>query len=59
MPVDSTTVATEAELYSRLDALVGEAVENGLTIEGGWTCRSADGQYDYEALITAVNMSNH
>jgi len=55
MPPDTTGITTEAEFYEQLHALLGEAVENGLTIEGGWSCRSMNGQYHYEALISAVN----
>ncbi|MWG33068.1 hypothetical protein [Halomarina oriensis] len=58
MSGDTTELTTEEEFYRRLDTLIGEAVENDLTIEGGWACRSMDGQYEYEALISAVDRSN-
>lgn len=55
MPLESAPVTTEAEFHSHLEALIAEALANGVDIEAPWDCHNTTDQYDYEALISAVN----
>jgi hypothetical protein len=47
-------VTTTDEFRSRLTALLRDAHENGVSVNGGWECRNGDGAPDWEAVVTPL-----
>lgn len=54
MTPDTRAVTTEAEFVDRLNELLDSARQNGVGIEGGWSCEQTHDPLDYEVLISAV-----
>ena len=51
-------IATEAAFVEALQALLVEAYENGIDVEGGWECRNGADNPDWEAVIVEMTKSD-
>lgn len=54
MSPDDYPVTSDAELRAALRILLKRANANGVTVEGGWDCRTDDGDPDWDVIVTEV-----
>jgi hypothetical protein len=47
-------ITTEAEFEAALTEIVAAAEDNGVAIEGGWTCNGRDGTL-WDVVVTEVS----
>ncbi len=48
-------MTSEEQFKGQLDDIVALARDNGVNVEGAWSCKLESDRYDYEVLISAVN----
>lgn len=55
MSENNSAVTSESEFRTALCTLTTQAYENGVSIEGGWTCRSSNEEIpDWDVTIMTV-----
>lgn len=47
-------IGSAAEFDDRLGALLQRAHEDGIDVEGGWSCRNGSDRPDWDIVVTAV-----
>lgn len=48
-------VTTGEEFRERLSELLSAAVENGVSIEGGWTCETNPGGEEWDVVVASLD----
>jgi hypothetical protein len=54
MSSEETPLASREELNAELQALLLEAYENGIDVEGGFECRNGVDHPDWDVIVTEV-----
>jgi hypothetical protein len=54
MTTDERSIKSNASLKTELKALLAQAYDSGLNVEGGWECRNGPEHPDWDVIITEV-----
>lgn len=54
MTTDKSRLTSEAALNDELRALLQQAHENGVDVEGGWECRNGSKYPDWDIVVSEV-----
>lgn len=54
MTSGESPVTSEERLAVELEALLMQAHDNGVDVEGGWACRNDRGYPDWDVVVTEV-----
>jgi hypothetical protein len=52
-------IGSAAEFDDRLGSLLRRAHEDGIGVEGGWSCRNGSEVPDWDVVVTAVRKSEN
>lgn len=58
MTAPESPPVSPAALRTRLIALLEQAEREGVSVAGGWTCRSDDGETDWDVVITELRSTD-
>lgn len=58
MSTDGTAPGTPAELSEALTALLYQAHDNGINVEGGWECLNGPDHPDWDVVVTEMDKSD-